>query len=115
MHYIIYCHATELFCKQQISRNSNGRKDLCKLPSAYQGPVQDLQQQRDKDQRMCKQNRRYPKTFIYRSQFQDNCQELADKYVELEDVIVFIDLALLQTAAYRHVLFNTDFLVRRRE
>lgn len=35
--------------------------------------------------------------------------------MELEDVIVFIDLALLQTAAYRHVLFNTDFLVGRQK
>lgn len=34
---------------------------------------------------------------------------MADKYIEFEHIIVFIDLALLQTATYRHVLFNTDF------
>lgn len=48
------------------------------------------------------------KLFVW---FQNHCKGVADKYVEFEQITVVIDLALLQTPAYRHVLFNTDFQV----
>ena len=35
-----------------------------------------------------------------------HCGEIADKYVELEAHIVFIDLVLHRVQAYRHMLFN---------
>lgn len=34
------------------------------------------------------------------------CQRVADKYVEHEAVIIFLDLVLLKPQAYRHLLFN---------
>uniref|UniRef100_A0AAR5QH63 Protein ARV n=1 Tax=Dendroctonus ponderosae TaxID=77166 RepID=A0AAR5QH63_DENPD len=37
------------------------------------------------------------------------CNEIADKYVEYDIVIIIIDLILLNTKAYRHILLNTDF------
>lgn len=43
--------------------------------------------------------------------FQENCKEIADKYVEYDIVIIIIDLVLLNTMAYRHILLNTDFKV----
>ena len=44
---------------------------------------------------------------------QESCHNVADKYVEYDVVIIIIDLVLLQKTAYRHVLFNVDFKVRR--
>uniref|UniRef100_A0A336KSV3 Protein ARV n=2 Tax=Culicoides sonorensis TaxID=179676 RepID=A0A336KSV3_CULSO len=38
----------------------------------------------------------------------DNCNEIADKYIEFETIIILIDLVLLSKAAYRHVVFNTE-------
>ncbi|XP_063709879.1 protein ARV1 [Culicoides brevitarsis] len=38
----------------------------------------------------------------------DNCNEVADKYIEFETIIILIDLILLSKAAYRHVIFNTE-------
>lgn len=43
---------------------------------------------------------------------QKNCNEIADKYIEFESIIVLIDLVLMSKPAYRHVLFNTEFKVR---
>ncbi|KAF7280654.1 ACAT-related protein required for viability 1 [Rhynchophorus ferrugineus] len=37
------------------------------------------------------------------------CGKIADKYVEFDNVIVIIDLILLNTNAYRHILFNSQF------
>jgi len=34
------------------------------------------------------------------------CNKLADKYVEFEMVIIFLDLVLLTPQVYRHILFN---------
>ncbi|CAG9772602.1 unnamed protein product [Ceutorhynchus assimilis] len=39
----------------------------------------------------------------------DNCNEIADKYLEYDIVIIIIDLILLNTMAYRHILLNTKF------
>jgi hypothetical protein len=36
-----------------------------------------------------------------------SCQSVLDKYLEYDIVIVFIDLVLLKSPAYRHILFNT--------
>lgn len=36
----------------------------------------------------------------------DNCHCLADKYVEFEFIIIFLDLLLLRPQVYRHLLFN---------
>jgi len=35
-----------------------------------------------------------------------NCQQIADKYVEYDFIIVFLDLFLHKAQAYRHLLFN---------
>jgi hypothetical protein len=35
-----------------------------------------------------------------------NCGLVVDKYVEFESTLVFIDIILLRTQAYRHILFN---------
>lgn len=35
-----------------------------------------------------------------------NCQEFADKYVEFDLVVLFIDLILLKKQAYRNIVFN---------
>lgn len=34
---------------------------------------------------------------------------LADKYIEYDPVIVFVDLVLIEKPAYRHLLYNSDF------
>ncbi|XP_066141937.1 protein ARV1 [Euwallacea fornicatus] len=39
----------------------------------------------------------------------DKCKAVADKYVEYDIVIILIDVILLNTKAYRHILLNTDF------
>lgn len=36
-----------------------------------------------------------------------NCHKPVDKYVERDNVILFIDLLLLKSGAYRHLVFNT--------
>lgn len=36
-----------------------------------------------------------------------NCNETVDDYVELDNVLLFIDLLLLKPGAYRHLVFNT--------
>lgn len=40
---------------------------------------------------------------------QVNCGLLADKYIEYDPVIVFVDLILLEKQAYQHLLYNSDF------
>lgn len=35
------------------------------------------------------------------------CQEIVDKYVEIDNVLLFIDLLLLKPGAYRHLVFNS--------
>ncbi|XP_076442494.1 protein ARV1-like [Babylonia areolata] len=37
------------------------------------------------------------------------CGEVADKYIEYDSVIIFLDVLLLQRSAYRHILINTKF------
>ncbi|KAK7505469.1 hypothetical protein BaRGS_00003214 [Batillaria attramentaria] len=37
------------------------------------------------------------------------CKEVADKYIEYDPVIIFLDTLLLQRSAYRHVLVNSGF------
>ncbi|XP_077286528.1 ACAT-related protein required for viability 1 [Arctopsyche grandis] len=37
------------------------------------------------------------------------CGSVADKYIEYDPFIIIIDLVLLSTDAYRHVLYNTEF------
>lgn len=39
---------------------------------------------------------------------QDNCHEIADKYIEFEILVIIVDLILLSTQAQRHVLYNTN-------
>ncbi|KAI8066861.1 Arv1-like family-domain-containing protein [Gongronella butleri] len=36
----------------------------------------------------------------------DRCQQFADKYIEHDFVIIFIDMLLLKPQVYRHLLFN---------
>lgn len=36
-----------------------------------------------------------------------NCKETVDDYVELDNILLFIDLLLLKPGAYRHLVFNT--------
>ncbi|XP_024010013.1 protein arv1 homolog isoform X3 [Eutrema salsugineum] len=36
----------------------------------------------------------------------ENCKEVADEYIECELMIIFIDLILHKTKAYRHLLYN---------
>ncbi|CAI4035152.1 hypothetical protein SMKI_12G2970 [Saccharomyces mikatae IFO 1815] len=35
------------------------------------------------------------------------CEEIVDKYVEIDNVLLFIDLLLLKPGAYRHLVFNS--------
>lgn len=37
---------------------------------------------------------------------QEKCGQYADKYVEMEMVLVILDLILFRKQAYRHILFN---------
>lgn len=39
------------------------------------------------------------------------CNELADKYIEFEPIIIAIDLVLLSRPAQRHVLYNSLFQI----
>lgn len=39
------------------------------------------------------------------------CNELADKYIEFEPIIIAIDLVLLSRPAQRHVLYNSTFQI----
>lgn len=41
--------------------------------------------------------------------FQEECGLSADKYIEYDPVIVFVDLILIEKPAYRHLLYNSDF------
>lgn len=37
----------------------------------------------------------------------NHCNQVADKYVEFDHVILFIDILLLKPQAYKHLIFNT--------
>ncbi|XP_050446862.1 protein ARV1 [Cataglyphis hispanica] len=39
----------------------------------------------------------------------EKCGLLADKYIEYDPVIVFVDLILIEKPAYRHLLYNSNF------
>ena len=39
---------------------------------------------------------------------QKQCQNPVDPYIELDNLLVFIDFVLLKLRAHRHVLFNID-------
>ncbi|SCU89454.1 LAME_0E03620g1_1 [Lachancea meyersii CBS 8951] len=36
-----------------------------------------------------------------------NCRDVADRYVEIDNVLLFIDLLLLKPGAYRHLVYNS--------
>lgn len=38
----------------------------------------------------------------------DNCHEVADRYIEYDNVILLIDLILMREAAFRHIIFNRN-------
>jgi hypothetical protein len=38
-----------------------------------------------------------------------NCGKIADKFVEYEYTLIFINMILCKTQVYRHILFNIDF------
>ncbi|XP_076664779.1 ACAT-related protein required for viability 1 [Andrena cerasifolii] len=38
----------------------------------------------------------------------DQCNHMADKYIEYDPVIILVDLILLDKRAYRHLLYNCD-------
>ncbi|CAF0742598.1 unnamed protein product [Didymodactylos carnosus] len=40
------------------------------------------------------------------------CKQPVDKYIELDDLLVFIDFLLLKIQAHRHVLFNIESISR---
>lgn len=46
---------------------------------------------------------------IYAYIFQERCGLIADKYIEYDPVIVFVDLVLIEKPAYRHLLYNSNF------
>lgn len=54
----------------------------------------------------CKLQKNY--LFLIKKMFQDNCHEIADKYIEYEMLIIIVDLILLSKQAQRHVLYNTN-------
>ncbi|KAK7103542.1 protein ARV1-like [Littorina saxatilis] len=39
----------------------------------------------------------------------NKCNEVADKYIEYDGVIIFLDILLLQRPAYRHILINSNY------
>ncbi|VVB06920.1 unnamed protein product [Arabis nemorensis] len=39
----------------------------------------------------------------------ENCKEVADEYIECEILIIFIDLILHKSKAYRHLLYNVAY------
>ncbi|XP_012229906.1 protein ARV1 [Linepithema humile] len=39
----------------------------------------------------------------------EKCGSSADKYIEYDPVIVFVDLILIEKSAYRHLLYNSNF------
>jgi len=50
----------------------------------------------------------YKKSSILKLVECSTCDDVADRYVEYEGAIILLDLALQNTAAFRHVLLNTD-------
>lgn len=50
----------------------------------------------------------YKKSAILKLVECPSCDDVADRYVEYEGALILLDLALQNTAAYRHVLLNTD-------
>lgn len=43
---------------------------------------------------------------------QDNCHQITDKYIEVEEFIIIIDALLLVSSAFRHMIYNGEFKVR---
>lgn len=43
---------------------------------------------------------------------QDNCHQVTDKYIEVEEFIIIIDAFLLVSSAFRHMIYNGEFKVR---
>ena len=39
----------------------------------------------------------------------EKCGKIADKFIEYEYTLIFLNLILCKTQVYRHVLFNIDF------
>lgn len=42
---------------------------------------------------------------------QDKCHQITDKYIEFEEFIILIDALLLNSFAFRHIIYNGDFKV----
>ena len=38
--------------------------------------------------------------------FEDKCKKFADKYIEHDFVVLFIDIILIKPQVYRHLLYN---------
>ncbi|KRK02189.1 protein ARV 2 isoform X4 [Drosophila yakuba] len=43
----------------------------------------------------------------------DKCHKITDKYIEFEEFIILIDALLLDSCAFRHIIYNGDFKVTR--
>ncbi|KRK02191.1 protein ARV1 isoform X2 [Drosophila yakuba] len=41
----------------------------------------------------------------------DKCHKITDKYIEFEEFIILIDALLLDSCAFRHIIYNGDFKV----
>ena len=39
----------------------------------------------------------------------ENCGKIADKFIEYEYTLIFLNLILCKTQVYRHILFNIEF------
>ncbi|EDW44374.1 protein ARV 2 isoform X1 [Drosophila sechellia] len=39
----------------------------------------------------------------------DKCHQITDKYIEFEEFIILIDALLLDSCAFRHIIYNGDF------
>ena len=48
----------------------------------------------------------YSRVPFSRSTFQDKCKKFADKYIEHDFVVLFIDIILIKPQVYRHLLYN---------
>ena len=44
--------------------------------------------------------------FLAKADLQDQCKKFADKYIEHDFVVLFIDIILIKPQVYRHLLYN---------
>lgn len=50
----------------------------------------------------------FPRTNIIKIEHCSKCKKVVDKYIEFDPTLIFLDLLLLRTAAFRHVLCNRE-------